>query len=107
MLDTLALPLSADFIRYASAPSDNTKLSSLTDRNSDLEDAIGRTVENTYQSVSKDALCDTPNDALIQSGKWESRSPSQVMRKLTSQNSPLIKDLDSLSMETITIRSIE
>ena len=74
---------------------------------SDLEDAIGKTVEDSHQSVSTYAPCDTPNDGLIQSGKWESRSPSLVMRKLTTENSLVAKEVGSLSIEAIIIRGIE
>lgn len=64
-------------------------------------------MENSHQSVSGYAPFDTLNGALIQRGKWESLSPSQAMRKLTSRNSPITEDLGSLSIEAIIVRSIE
>ena len=74
---------------------------------SDLEDAIEKMVENSHQPMSKYTLRDTPIGALTQSGKRESRSPSQVMRKLTPENSLVARDLGSLSIEAIIIRGIE
>ena len=48
------------------------KPDSLTDRDSDLGDTIGKTVENSHQSMSRYALCDTPKVAQGRRGRGES-----------------------------------